>query len=45
MEITAYNPHEGSFFPSVFGPQPKDTLGELEPSPLSNQGSAPPETF
>jgi hypothetical protein len=38
MEITPYNHHcEGSFLPSVFGPQIKTTGFRIEPSFLSNQ--------
>jgi hypothetical protein len=38
MEITSYNHHcEGSFLPSVFGPQIKTTGLRIEPSFLSNQ--------
>jgi len=38
MEITSYNHHrEGSFLPSVFGPQIKTTGFRIEPSFLSNQ--------
>src|SRR5208337_4934412 len=41
MEITPYNHHcEGSFLPSVFGPQIKTTGFRIEPSFLSNQSFA-----